>query len=247
MIRTLVLLAGLIWCAGASATTNQVPDFALIDHQGRFHQLSRYADQRAVVVFVYSPDCETSAAALPEIVSLRDRFANSPVRFLVLVPDSGETRASLAGLASRLDTEIPFLLDSSQLVSDALDFTRSGEVLVVNPARGDILYRGAVGLYKGDPMQRALAANLPGMSSHLHYVVHSVLRNEPFIDNPSQSEGKPLVLDKIDAVRAQTISYEKDVAPILIDRCVGCHQEQGVAPLGHGWTSYGAGLERHDT
>lgn len=230
MIRTLVLLAGLIWCAGASATTNQVPDFALIDHQGRFHQLSRYADQRAVVVFVYSPDCETSAAALPEIISLRDRFANSPVRFMVLVPDSGETRASLAALAGRLDSETPLLLDSSQLVSDALDFTRSGEVLVINPARGDILYRGGVGLYKGDPMQQALAANLPGMSSHLHYVVHSVLRNEPFIDNPSQSEGKPLVLDRIEAVRAQTISYEEDVAPILIERCVGCHQEQGVAP-----------------
>jgi len=230
MIRTLVLLAGLIWCAGASATTSQVPDFALIDHQGRFHQLSRYADQRAVVVFVYSPDCEASAAALPEIISLRDRFANSPVRFLVLVPDSGETRASLAGLADRLDSETPFLLDSSQLVSDALGFTRSGEVLVINPARGDILYRGGVGLYKGDPMQRALAANLPGMSSHLHYVVHSVLRNEPFIDTPSQSEGEPLVLDKIDAVRVQTISYAEDVAPILIERCVGCHQEQGVAP-----------------
>lgn len=230
MIRTLVLLAGLIWCAGASATTNQVPDFALIDHQGRFHQLSRYADQRAVVVFVYSPDSETSAAALPEIISLRDRFANSPVRFLVLVPDSGETRASLAALASRLDSETPFLLDSSQLVSDALDFTRSGEVLVINPARGDILYRGGVGLYKGDPMQQALAANLPGMSSHLHYVVHSVLRNEPFIDNPSRAEGEPLVLGKIEAVRAQTISYEEDVAPILIERCVGCHQKQGVAP-----------------
>ncbi len=244
MIKTLVLLAGLIWCAGASATTNQVPDFALIDHEGRFHQLSRYADQRAVVVFVYSPDCEASEAGLPEIISLRDRFANSPVQFLVLVPDSGETRASLAGLAGRLDSETPFLLDSSQLVSEALGFTRSGEVLVINPARGDILYRGGVGLYKGDPMQQALAANLPGMSSHLHYVVHSVLRNDPFIDNPSQSEGEPLVLDKIEAVRAQTISYEEDVAPILIDRCVGCHQKQGVAPWvmdGHrmvqGWSS----------
>lgn len=230
MIKTLVLLAGLIWCAGASATTSQVPDFALIDHEGRFHQLSRYADQRAVVVFVYSPDCQASEAALPEIISLRDRFAGSPVRFLVLVPDSGESRADLAELANSLGTETPFLLDSSQLVTDALDFSRSGEVLVVNPARGDILYRGGVGLYTGEPMQQALAANLPGMSSHLHYVVHSVLRGEPFIDNPSPSQGAPLVLDKMDAVRSQAISYENDVAPILAERCVGCHQEQGVAP-----------------
>ncbi|KKN48847.1 redoxin domain-containing protein [Pseudohongiella sp.] len=230
MIRILVLLAGMFWCAGASAATSQVPDFALIDHQGRFHQLSRYADQRAVVVFVYSPECDASKAALPEIVSLQKRFRNSPVRFLVLVPDSGETRAGLADLASTMNAETPFLLDSSQLVSDALEFTHGGEVLVISPVRGDILYRGGVGLYQGDPTQQALAANLPGMSSHLHYVVHSVLRGEPFIDNPSPSQGAPLVLDRIEAVRSRSISYEDDVAPILIDRCAGCHREQGVAP-----------------
>ncbi|MEX0739013.1 MAG: redoxin domain-containing protein [Pseudohongiella sp.] len=244
MIKTLVLLAGLIWFAGVSAATNLAPDFALIDHQGRFHQLSRYADQRAVVVFVYSPDCAASTAGLPEIVSLHQRFANSPVRFMVLVPDSGKTRADLAELARSMNTDTPLLLDSSQLVSDALEFTRSGEVLVINPARGDILYRGGVGLYQGDPMQQALAANLPGMSSHLHYVVHSVLRGEPFIDNPSPSEGAPLVLDQLDALAEQDVSYEEDVAPILIERCVDCHRDQGVAPWvmdGHrmvqGWSS----------
>lgn len=244
MIKILFLLAGVFWCAGASATTNQVPDFALIDHQGRFHQLSRYADERAVVVFVYSAGCETSKAALPEIVSLQKRFRSSPVRFLVLVPDNGETRADLAELARSMGAETPFLLDSSQLVTDALDFSRCGEVLVISPARGDILYRGGVGLYRGDPMQQALAANLPGMSSHLHYVVHSVLRGEPFIDNPSPSAGVPLVLDRIEAMRARAISYEQDVAPILVERCVGCHREQGVAPWvmdGHrmvqGWSS----------
>lgn len=244
MIKILFLLAGVFWCAGASATTNQVPDFALIDHQGRFHQLSRYADERAVVVFVYSAGCETSKAALPEIVSLQKRFRSSPVRFLVLVPDNGETRADLAELARSMGAETPFLLDSSQLVTDALDFSRCGEVLAISPARGDILYRGGVGLYRGDPMQQALAANLPGMSSHLHYVVHSVLRGEPFIDNPSPSAGVPLVLDRIEAMRARAISYEQDVAPILVERCVGCHREQGVAPWvmdGHrmvqGWSS----------
>lgn len=244
MIKTLVLLAGLIWCAGASATTSQVPDFALIDHQGRFHQLSRYADQRAVVVFVYSPDCDASAAALPEILSLQKRFRGSAARFLVLVPDSSKSRADLAEIASAMGTDTPFLLDSSQLVSDALKFTRHGEVVVINPSRGDIIYRGGVGLYQGNPMQQALAANLPGMSSHLHYVVHSELRGEPFIDSPSPSEGAPLVLDQLDAVRARSISYEQDVAPILIERCVDCHREQGVAPwvmdrhrMVQGWSS----------
>lgn len=244
MIRNLVLLVSMVLSATAFASTNPVPDFALIDHNGRFHQLSRYADQRAVVVFMYSPECAVSKAALPEIIALQQRFKDAPVQFMVLVANSGETRSTLAALAETMAPGTPFLLDSSQLVTDALGFSRAGEVIVVSPARGDVHYRGGVGLYQSNPVQQALAANLPGMSSHLHYVVHSVLRGEPFIENPSSPEGAPVVLDKLESVRSTMVTYETDVAPILEKRCISCHRDQGMAPWvmdGHrmvqGWSA----------
>jgi len=230
MKPSLIVLLSLIWSLGASASTAQVPDFALIDQNGRFHQLSRSIDMRAVVVYVHSPGCAVSVAALPEILSLQKRFSNAAINFQVLVSDSSETRLSLKKLAEDYQSELPFMLDESQLVTDALGMTHAGEVLVINPSRKEILYRGGVGLYEDNPLQQALAANLPGITSHVHYVLHSILRGEPFVEEAQPLNGKPLDLDKLDSLRARKVSYENDVAPILIERCVSCHRDRGMAP-----------------
>jgi peroxiredoxin len=247
MIRPFAILLGLcslllpMLSAGSSGS---VPDFALIDQSGRFHQLSRYVDARAVVILVYDKDSGASKAALPELISLSRRYQGAPVQFMALVADSAESRASLSELAQSLGTDLPFLLDDSQLVADALVIRESAEVLIIDPVRLQLLYRGGIGLYNNAPMQQALAANLPGMTSHLHYLVHSVLRGEPVITDVMPIGGSPLVLDKLDAVRSSPVSYEIDIAPILVDRCVECHKTGGVAPwamdshrMVQGWSS----------
>ncbi|MDO8908714.1 MAG: redoxin domain-containing protein [Pseudohongiella sp.] len=247
MFRPLALLLGLcslllpMLSAGSSGS---VPDFALIDQFGRFHQLSRYVDARAVVILVYDKDSEPSKAALPELISLSRRYQGAPVQFMALVADSAESRNSLSELAQSLGTDLPFLLDDSQLVSDALVIRESAEVLIIDPVRLQMLYRGGIGLYNNAPMQQALAANLPGMTSHLHYLVHSVLRGEPILTDVMPVSGRPLVLDKLEAVRSQPVSYEADIAPILMDRCVECHKTGGIAPwamdshrMVQGWSS----------
>ncbi|WP_169792318.1 redoxin domain-containing protein [Pseudohongiella spirulinae] len=209
---------------------SRAPDFALIDQNGRFHQLGRYVDKELVVVAAYQSGCARDDSVLRELASLQQRFRDAAVSFQVLVPDPDESRKSLKDLADRLGTDLPFLLDSSQLVADALSFTHCGEILVVDPARFDVLYRGGIGLYDDHPLQLALAATIPGLSSHLHYIVHSELRGEPFIQDVMPINGDPLQLAELRAARARSVSYEQDVAPILIERCLGCHSERGAAP-----------------
>jgi|SRR5690554_1115900 len=231
MIKHLIFWAGLVWAAASSAAAREaVPDFALIDHQGRFHQLSRHIDQQAVVLVTFQREGLANHRALPELISLQRRYRDAPVEFHILVTDTQESRESLAELAAELGTDMPFLLDSSQLVTEALDFTRVGEVLVVNPANFQVFYRGGVGLYEDNAVQQGLAATLPGMTSHLHYVVDSILRSEPFMEASMPLTGDALVLDRLDEVRSRDINYEQDVAPILIERCVDCHRTNGVAP-----------------
>ncbi|HBX37836.1 MAG TPA: hypothetical protein DEG76_11330, partial [Pseudohongiella sp.] len=97
------------------------------------------------MLLTYHKDCEVSRNALSELASLHERFAGNEVRFQVLVADPTETRASLRDLAGRLNTNLPLLLDETQLVTDALGFTHAGEVLVVDPEMGQELYRGGIG------------------------------------------------------------------------------------------------------
>jgi peroxiredoxin len=93
-----------------------VPDFALIDQNGRFYQLSRFVDQRVVVVLAFQRDSDSGQSGLAEFVSLSRRYQGALVQFMVLVADSGETRESLKELSSTLGTEIPFLLDESESI-----------------------------------------------------------------------------------------------------------------------------------
>ncbi len=230
MVRTLAVILWLAILACAPAWASRVPDFSLIDQNGRFHQLSRYSDSDIVVLLTYHKDCEVSRNALTELVSLHERFSGNEVRFQVLVADPTETRASLRDLAERLDTDLPLLLDETQLVTDALGFTHAGEVLVVDPEMSQELYRGGIGLYDDNPMQLALAASLPGLSSHLHYIVHSELNGDPFIQETMPLTGNTLALDQLEQARSEPVSYEEDIVPILQRRCVECHREDGAAP-----------------
>ena len=125
-----------------------------------------------------------------------------------------------------------------------VDLSKFAEVLVVDPVRQTEFYRGGVGLFDNNPVQQSLAANLPGITSYLHYVVHSVLRGEAFLENDVPAGGVPLVLSKLDAIKASGFSYEQDVAPILIERCGECHRKEGMAPwamdshrMVQGWSS----------
>lgn len=243
MQKTLICL--LLWYLSASVLANEVPDFSLIDQNGRFHQLSRSTDKQAVVILLFDPSDPFGRAAVQELDRLRERFNDESVAFQVLVADLAQTRVSLKNLAQAMNVQqLPFLLDESQLVTQELGLSRSGEVLVVEPGRLGKIYQGAVGLFNGNPTQQSLAATLPGMSSYLHYILHSVIRGEPFIQASYALNGPVVELPALDSVRQEGVTYEEDVAPILRDRCAGCHQDGGVAPWsmnGHlmiqGWSA----------
>lgn len=243
MQKTLICL--LLWCLPGFVLANEVPDFSLIDQNGRFHQLSRSTDKRAVVILLFDPSDPFGRAAVQELDRLRERFSGEPVAFQVLVADLAQTRASLKDLAEAMNVQrLPFLLDESQLVTQELSLSRSGEVLVVEPGRLGRIYQGAVGLFNGNPTQQSLAATLPGMSSYLHYILHSVIRGEPFIQAAYALNGPVVRLPALDSVLQEGVTYEEDVAPILRDRCAGCHRDEGVAPWsmnGHlmiqGWSA----------
>src|SRR5690606_5537052 len=110
IIRTLqtVALWVVVQLLPSFTIANDVPDFEMIDHAGRFHQLGRNTDATAVVLLSYKRDSAAARAALPELLSLSRRYQGAPVRFMVLVSDSNETRASLSELAQSYETDIPF-------------------------------------------------------------------------------------------------------------------------------------------
>jgi len=122
----------------AIGSLDRVGDFALLDEQGEFHQISRYQHRKAVVMMSYHPSCEDISDRVGFLSQLNAKYADQDVEFLLL--DSSDTdRAEVINWG----LELPLLNDAGQLVSAALQVEQGGEVLVFNPERLSLFYRGA--------------------------------------------------------------------------------------------------------
>ena len=224
MNKVLFLLTTLFFALEVHASSTRVGDFGLIDHRGDFHQLSRYADKKAVVLYAYANSCETSQSAAPVLEALREKFRGKPVAFLMLNSHPDDTRENVLIQTKKSGIEMPVLMDVSQLVAESLQISRTGEVLVINPRRMELLYRGAVN------KELSAAAVSSENTAYLDEVLSAVLSDKPVRADAPPAKGKTLTMESLEASHNRDISFVDDVVPILQERCVSCHRENGVAP-----------------
>jgi peroxiredoxin len=205
--------------------TDQVGNFALLDQNGRYHQLYRYgATARAVVLFAHSIDCRAMKSSLPALKALYKRYAQHEVSVLLINANPRNSRSALQREAARLGTDMPILKDEHQLVVESLGIRRIGEALVIDTRTWRIVYRG--------PVDNRMQADRPSAEARqpvLHDAVEAVLAGRPVATaTPLPPEAGCLITP--DKEKEADASYAQDVAPILADKCVPCHQAGGVAP-----------------
>ena len=212
-MRTLTLVAGIFLAGLANSSTQYVGDFALLDHEGSFHQLSYYGDQRAVVYIVQANNSANVNARLGEIHALRDAFAGQPVVFYMLNPLAEDSRQAIAAHAQASNIDLPILVDETQLVSESLGITQVGEILIIDPAKMNLAYRGNL-------------EDLAGVESALNQLLAGEAASSSTAENP----GAKITYAASASHAEQPVSYSQDIAPILQENCVQCHREGGIGP-----------------
>lgn len=146
--------AGLIGMSSAAAP-ERVGDFALLDEQGVFHQLSRYQHRDAVVLLAYDDNCPAAKEAAATLADLRSQY-DERIEFLALDINAMD-RATQQGW----HMSFPVLADELKLVAEGLQISQAGEVLVFNPERLSLHYRGGA----GQALQENLDAVINGKSA----------------------------------------------------------------------------------
>lgn len=212
-MRTLTLVAGIFLAGLANSSTQYVGDFALLDHEGSFHQLSYYGDQRAVVYIVQANNSSNVNARLGEIHALRDAFADQPVVFYMLNPLAEDSRQAIAAHAQASNIDLPILVDETQLVSESLGVTQVGEILIIDPAKMNLTYRGNL-------------EDLAGAESALN----QLLAGQAVSPSTAVNPGAKITYAASASHAEQPVSYSQDIAPILQENCVQCHREGGIGP-----------------
>lgn len=200
-------------------------DFALIDQNGQFHQLSRYAEDDAVVMLVVADDDPTSRRAMTSLQQIRQQVAqrspDADLTYLLLYAEADPERAALQAMADAEGIDFPVLIDAAQIVLATLNVQRLGETFIFDPDSQDVMYQGAlggpeqVGIEQFKSLQQAIADVLTGNA----VTAAAVTASGPEIDYPYRRQ-----------LEAQSISYQHDIAPLLQRRCAHCHVEEGLAP-----------------
>ena len=212
--------------SGASAMEpTPVGDFALLDHNGKSHQLSWYGDQKAVVILVQGNGCNIVRNGAHALKALRDEYAERDVTFFMLNPQMQDDRGSIAKEASDFGYDFPILVDDTQLVAESLGVVRTGEAFVIDPKAMKVIFRG--------PIDDRLDYESQKPEAKHHYLkdaLEATLAGAPIASDIPTSPGCIINFAARDAHEKKELSYSKDIAPILENNCVKCHHDGGIAP-----------------
>jgi hypothetical protein len=222
VVAAIALMARLKVNAPANAGP-VVENFASLDEGGNFFELYSVDPKKtkAIVLITHGLGCPIVQKNFPTVEQLNEKYGPLGIRFLFVNSNPQDAREKIAQDAKAFQIKIPILLDQSQIISDALKFTRTAEAAVIETSHWNLLYQGAIDDRLDYNYQKFAASK-----NYLENALESFLKNRPI--EVAQSKGIGCAISSYSW--PETITYNKDIAPIVSSKCMFCHQENGSPP-----------------
>ncbi len=206
-------------CMPASAA-DRISDFSLVDHHGKFFQLSRAANNEAIVILSHE-DSRDVRRAYGDLEDLVEQFADQAVAFYLIDSTGAADKVEMRDVADDADIALPILMDDTQLVAKELGIERATDVVILDPESREVVFRSALNDRWAEGSRSRRASK--------HYVADALtafLAGNEITAEQVTSKG-----EAIEFATPDSVSYANEIAPILKERCVTCHMEGGIAPF----------------
>jgi len=198
------------------------------DHLGNVHQVS-INSRKAVRVFVFmSGECPISRTYFPVLNDLYREWGKNEkdVQLLGVWADVTQTPQDVAKIVKEFSLEFPILLDRDASLGKALQPTTVPEVYVLDK-HGEVSYRGRI-----DDRFLQLGSRKPEASeATLKEAVAKVAASLPVPQPYAKPVGCYYELPPTASLEQATLTFNRDIAPILNANCVVCHREGEVGPF----------------
>ncbi len=216
-----------------------IDNFRLLDSQGKSHELYRQTQTPAVVLIVGGNGCPIVRQSISTIQALRERFAEKKVVFWMINANPQDDQASIAEEAKEFGIDLPVLMDGSQLVARSLNAARTAEAIAINTSDWKVFYRGAIDDRLGYGTQKAKPPK-----TFLADALENFLAGKKVSPDNTPVKGCAISFVSITPNEAKTISYAKEIVPLLRQHCVVCHSPGNIGPFAmssyekvKGWSS----------
>ncbi len=243
-IASVLLLAALgwaaiAWFAGTPTAADEpnaskemlgkkVPNLTFKLANGKVLSLhDEFKGKKATVIVFLSFDCPVSNTYPKPLADLHKEYGQD-VGFLGLTVNQDETRAEVAKAAKKFDIPFAVALDKHLEAANALKANATPEVFVLD-ADFVVRYRGRIDdtyyakLKKGGKHQPTCNDLIQALSE--------ILTGRPVSNPATETVGCAIPRDDKDSAKNAPVTYYKDVAPIIQNKCQGCHRPGEVGPF----------------
>src|SRR3954452_10162014 len=203
----------------------QMVNFSLLDYRGKYYELKQ-ADARVVVLFFTGNGCPIARQSISKIRALRSKGAKQGVVFWMVDSNLQDDRKSIAEEAKEFGVgSIPILMDEKQALARTLGIRRTAEAVAIGTTNWTIFYRGAI-----DNQLKEGAKKPDASETYLENALNEFLAEKPVTLAKTKVSGCLINFPDERKPGAETISYSKEVAPLLQKKCVSCHSPGNIGP-----------------
>ena len=232
VVLTFVTSCGVARAADVSQTERLgrvIADAALTDFRGASGSLADFKDKPVVVLAFLGTECPLAKLAVTKLNTLAKELEPRGVVILGINSNRQDSLVDLAAQAKQQDLAFPLFKDAGNKLADATGAVRTPEVVVLDRER-NIRYVGRIDDQDGIGFRRDAAKR-----QDLKIAIEELLASKPVSVATTEVEG--CFIGKVrEPKRGAEVTYSKHVAPILQNRCLGCHRPGQVAPFA--MTSY---------
>lgn len=186
--------------------------------------LDNFGTPKLYVLTFITNACPLAQRYLPKVAALDKEFASQGVQFVLVNTGAADTIMDMAQQMLDYNVEVPVVKDVKGEVLKALGATRTPEAVVLDAER-KIRYRGRI-----DDQYRLGGERPEPTRADLREAITELLAGKEVSVPETGSEGCLVTLPELPKP-AETITYNKHIAPILNKNCVQCHHKDGGAPF----------------
>ena len=219
----LLLLAFLPSGTIVAADVKPTADVPLTLVDGKKTTLHAYKGKPIVAVFL-SFDCPVSNSYVPILNELAKAYPDKNVIFLAIAPTQDEA-ALLAKQAKECNLAFPLVHDSELKLARTLDAKKVPEAFVLD-SELVVRYRGRI----DDRYAERLVLKKNFARHDLQEAIAAVVDKKPVKEAVTEAIGCPIFYPREKAEQG-TVTFQRDVLPILQNHCQQCHRSGEVGPF----------------
>jgi peroxiredoxin len=195
---------------------SRVESFTLDNCYGKSVSLDDFSQAKAVAIVFLGTECPLAKLYGPRLTEIQQRYADHGVQIIGINSNTQDSLTELADYVHHHQISFPMLKDTGNRVADALGAERTPEVFLLDQERV-VRYHGRIDDQYGVGYSKERDAK-PELTVA--------------IDAVPETEAVGCHIGRVkQASPSGSVTFTKDIAPILNEKCVSCHRQGEIAPF----------------